>query len=138
MAALTPVVPDKVEVLALVEEVLAWDLQGPELPEPASSLVLVEQFTTYGKVLADDLGTLCLNIRASSQAGNGAQATLNEASRRLHLSPPPPGPLAAAHRAQNLARLTQALLRSIDQVNDEHARVTQHAHRHVTTKGASK
>jgi hypothetical protein len=82
---------------------------------------MVEQFTDYGRIAADDLRTLCLSIPADSDTRRSAQATLNEASRRLYLSPPNATRQAAAHRAQNIARLVQGLLRATGQVREEQA-----------------
>lgn len=124
MAALTPAVPDKAEVLPLVEAALAWDLNGPHLPAVQDALSMAEQFTNHARTIADDLRTRSLGIPADSDAGSGAQATLGEAARRLSLKPlaPSAAPRSAAHRAQNLARLVQALNRAIDHVGEEQAR----------------
>ncbi|MET7716309.1 hypothetical protein [Streptomyces sp. NPDC005407] len=124
MVALTPIVPDKVEILALVEAAVPWDLSGPDLPTVQVSLDMAEQFTHYGRIVADDLRTQCLGIPADSAVGRSAQATLSEAARRLNLKPlaRTAGQRSAARRAQNLARLVQALNRAIDRVIEEQAR----------------
>lgn len=137
MASLTSAVPDKVQVLANVETVLAWNLtNSPGFPAADVALGMVEQLTVYGRIIADDLRTQCLNIPADSVAGRSAQATLSEASRRLHLPPPASTPQAAGHRAQNIARLVQGLLRAVGEVGEvgeEQARTRRH--QHATTKG---
>lgn len=123
MAALTPAVPDEVEVLLLVEAALAWDQDSSDLPAVEDTLGMAEQFTHYGRIAADKLRTQCLSIPADSDAGCGAQATLSEAARRLNLKPlaPSAAPRSAAHRARNLARLVKALNRAMDQVSEEQA-----------------
>ncbi|MFF4543643.1 DUF6415 family natural product biosynthesis protein [Streptomyces sp. NPDC001406] len=123
MAALTPSVPDKVEVLANVETVLAWDVKGLERPSLQDATGMVEQFTEFGRTVAEDLRTQCLGIPADSEAGRSAQTILGEADRRLYASPPNPlSQQAATHRAQNLARLVKGLLRAAGQVSEEQAR----------------
>lgn len=104
-------VPDKVETLSLVETVLSWDLNRESLPEIDVSLKLVKEFTAYGRVLEGNLATVCRRLAADSDLRCGAQATLSEAARRFHMPPPGGSARGAAHRAQNLARLIQALLR---------------------------
>ncbi|MFI1201638.1 DUF6415 family natural product biosynthesis protein [Streptomyces sp. NPDC020883] len=121
MAALTPVTPDKAEVLSLVEAVLAWDVSGSNLPELEESLGLFEQFTAYGRVVAEDLRTLCVNVPAESGAGRSVRATLGESGRRLYL-PAPTTRRSAACLAQNLARLVQALNRATGVVGVEQAK----------------
>ncbi|MEV7383867.1 DUF6415 family natural product biosynthesis protein [Streptomyces lydicus] len=109
--ALPLTVPDKVETLSLVETVVSWDLNRGSLPETDISLKLVKEFTAYGRVLGGDLATVCRRLLADSDLRCGAQATLREAARRFHMPPPGGSARGAAHRAQNLARLVQALLR---------------------------
>ncbi|MEV6424732.1 DUF6415 family natural product biosynthesis protein [Streptomyces sp. NPDC051662] len=123
MAALTPTGPDKVEVLANIDLTLAWNLEGPDLPAVDIALSLIEQFTEYGRTVADELRTLLLGIPADSDAVISARAALGEASRRLHLPPPSSTPHAAGQRAQNLARLVQGLVRAAGRVAEEQARV---------------
>ncbi|MFD4553493.1 hypothetical protein ACFWP5_04080 [Streptomyces sp. NPDC058469] len=124
----TPLEEDEGKILALVTTALSWDPHGPDLGLPAVDVALdmAKQFAQRGRILADDLCTRFLNIPADSWAGVGAQATLGEAARRLSLRPlvQSAAPRSAAHRAQNLARLVQALFRAIDQVTDERARST--------------
>ncbi|MBK3639480.1 DUF6415 family natural product biosynthesis protein [Streptomyces sp. MBT33] len=119
-----PVEDDKDEVLGLVATALSWDLYGHGLPAVDVALGMAETFSRYGRNIADELRTQCLSVPADSWAGLGAQATLGEAGRRLTLRPlaPTAAPRSAAHRAQNLARLVQALTRAIDQVSEERAR----------------
>ncbi|MCL7376996.1 DUF6415 family natural product biosynthesis protein [Streptomyces sp. 35G-GA-8] len=133
MAALTRDVPDKVEILPLVETALGWDLQSQSLPELGEALDLVTQFTVYGRVVADDLRTLCFSIPADSDAGRTAQAALSESTRRPHLPPPTATQPAAAQRAQHLARLIKALVRATGQVNEAQAEGPKP--QHTTTKG---
>ncbi|MFD4114547.1 DUF6415 family natural product biosynthesis protein [Streptomyces niveus] len=118
MAALTPAVCDKAEMLPLIEKALSWDLRGPELPVAEAALDMAERFTPFGRITAEDLRALCLSIPADSHAHVGAQATLTEAARRLNLKPlaRTAGQRSAAQRAQNLARLVQALLRATGDV----------------------
>jgi DNA-binding CsgD family transcriptional regulator len=129
MAALTPAVPDKVEIVLLAEAATSWDLNGQSLPDLDDALALVEQFTDYGRIVADDLRTLCLSIPADSSVGVSAQATLSEASRRLYLPPPSATQQPAARRAQNLARLVQALVRATGEVSEVQARAAPQARR---------
>ncbi|MEU1273505.1 DUF6415 family natural product biosynthesis protein [Streptomyces sp. NPDC005799] len=123
MAALSPTVPNEAEILLVVEAALQWDLNSTDLPPVDVALDMAEQFTRYGRMVADELRTQCLRIPADSDAGLGAQATLGEAARRLNLKPlaRSAAPRSAAHRAQNLARLVQALNRAMDQVREEEA-----------------
>ncbi|MEV0487388.1 hypothetical protein AB0I69_43150 [Streptomyces sp. NPDC050508] len=119
-----PVEDDKDEVLALVATALSWDLNGHVLPAVDVALGMAESFSRYGRDIADELRTQCLNISADSWAGLGAQAALGEAARRLNLRrlAPTAAPRSAAHRAQDLARLIQALTRATGQVSEERAR----------------
>lgn len=111
MTSLAPVVPDKAEILTLVETALSWDMNRG-LPKGDISLELVKEFTAYGRVLEGDLATVCRRLPADSELRCGAQATLSEAARRLYMPPPGSSECGAAHRARNLTRLIQALLRS--------------------------
>ncbi|MFJ9416708.1 DUF6415 family natural product biosynthesis protein [Streptomyces sp. NPDC101227] len=111
MTGLTPVSPHKAELLPLVETVLSWDLNRGSLPEVDVSLDLVKAFTAYGRVLEGDLAAVCRRLPADSDLRRGTQATLSEAARRLYMPPPVGSERGAAQRAQNLARLIQALLR---------------------------
>ncbi|MFH8466020.1 DUF6415 family natural product biosynthesis protein [Streptomyces sp. NPDC017991] len=119
-----PTVPDKVEVLALVEAALSWDIDGPALPAVKDALSLARQFTDYGRIVAADLESQLRSLPADSDLCISAQATLSEASRRLPLKPlvQSASRRSAAHRAQNLARLAQALNRTIGEVGREQAR----------------
>ncbi|MEE1797521.1 DUF6415 family natural product biosynthesis protein [Streptomyces sp. JV176] len=135
MAALTAGVPDKVEILALVESALAWDLNGGILPTGNDALRMAEQFADYGRIVADDLRTLVLSIPADSDVAIRAQATLSEASRRLPLPPPPDTPRAAGRRAQNLARLVQGLCRAAGRITEEQARTVRRTPQQATQKG---
>ncbi|MFD4986464.1 DUF6415 family natural product biosynthesis protein [Streptomyces sp. NPDC058374] len=123
MAPLSVDTPDKVEVLPLVEEALGWDLDGAELPSISEALDLASQFTAYGRVVADDLRAQCQSIPSDSDARLGARATLSEANARLYLKPlaVTTTPRNAAARAQNLARMVQALHRATGRVGEEQA-----------------
>ncbi|MFE6737535.1 DUF6082 family protein [Streptomyces tubercidicus] len=112
---------DDAEVLALVETALSWDVHGADLPAVADALSMAQEFTSYGRIIVDELRTQCLNIVADSDVAARAAATLGEASRRLYLRPlaGSAAPRSAAQRAQNLARLVQSLLRAVEQVNEE-------------------
>ena len=118
MAALTPAVCDKAEILALVDQALSWDLNAPHLPAAEAALDMAERFTPFGRIVAEELRTQCLSIPTDSHAGRLAQATLTEAARRLNLKPlaRTAGRRSAAHRAQNLACLVQALLQAAEGV----------------------
>ncbi|WP_432141134.1 DUF6415 family natural product biosynthesis protein [Streptomyces sp. bgisy084] len=107
------------EVRALVETALSWDVHGAGLPAVEDALSTAQAFTSYGRILIDDLRTQCLAL-ADSDVATRAQATLGEASRRLHLLPLPTSasPRSAAQRAQNLARLLRSLLRTVEQVHE--------------------
>ncbi|WP_326682028.1 DUF6415 family natural product biosynthesis protein [Streptomyces sp. NBC_01237] len=135
MASLTDSVPDKVEVLAIVETALAWDLSGSDLPPADVTLGMVEQLTTYGRVVAIALRTMCLSLPAESEARLGAQATLSEAGRRLYLPPPEGTRPAAARRARNVARLVQGLLRATHQVSAEQRSAPHSTPQQAPTKG---
>lgn len=119
-----PALPDKVEILSLVERALSWDLDRVQLPPVEVTLKLADDFTAYGRVVADDLSALVAALPADSKVGRSARATLSEAARRLTLKPlaPSAAPRSAAQRSQNLARLVQALNRAIGLVGDEQAR----------------
>ncbi|MEU1484513.1 DUF6415 family natural product biosynthesis protein [Streptomyces sp. NPDC005752] len=113
--------PDKVEILALVEAALAWNLDSTALPAVTDALAMAQRFTDFGRLVADDLEAQVLSLPAGSELGNGARAILGEASRRLYLRPlsQTAAPRPAAHRAQNLARLVQSLSRKFSEVSQE-------------------
>lgn len=118
MAALIPAACDKAEMLPLIDQALSWDLNRPELPVAEAALDTAERLTPFGRIVADDLRALCLTIPADSDAHVAAQATLTEAALGLSLKPlaRTAGRRPAAHRAQNLARLIQALLHATEGV----------------------
>lgn len=120
----TSAVPDKVEILVLVEAALSWDVDGPELPTVKNALTMAQQFTDFGRIVADDLEAQLPNLPADSELCIGARATLGEASRRLYLRPlaQTAAPRSAARRAQNLARLVQALNHTFGEVCHEQVR----------------
>ncbi|MEV0982132.1 hypothetical protein [Streptomyces sp. NPDC049915] len=109
-------VPDKVVITALIDTVLGWGKPGAELPDTGVALDVINQFSAYGRVLADDL-----------RAHSGSLPILGEADRRLGAALPAVTPVAAAGRAMNLARLIQALRRATSQVHAEQLRTAQHA-----------
>ncbi|GAA3082902.1 hypothetical protein ACFQ0X_22155 [Streptomyces rectiviolaceus] len=123
-AVSAPAVPDKVEILALVERALSWDLDNSALPPVEDALELAKWFTAYGRIVAADLDVLLSDIPTDSHVGGGAQATLSEAGRRLTLKPlaPTAAPRSAARRTQNLARLIQALNRAVGRIGEEQVR----------------
>ncbi|MFI0742775.1 DUF6415 family natural product biosynthesis protein [Streptomyces sp. NPDC021100] len=133
MAPLNADAMGQADVSAHVAMVLAWDLNGPDPPLGDVTLRAVEQLTAYRRIIAEDLNAQCRGIPADCGASLSAQAILGEASRRLHLPPPYRTPRAAGHRAQNIARLVDALLRAVEEVSAERAR-TPH-HQHTTRKG---
>ncbi|WP_405591928.1 hypothetical protein [Streptomyces sp. NBC_01092] len=135
MAAVTPTVPGKAEILPLVETALAWDLKGPRLPSVIVALGMVETLTEFGRAVAEDLRAGCLNIPADSEAGTGAQATLGQAAGRLYLSPPHASQKLVAHRAQNLAHLIHRLVEATEEVRQEQERAACRNPQHAATKG---
>ncbi|MFD7429700.1 DUF6415 family natural product biosynthesis protein [Streptomyces sp. NPDC059818] len=126
MAALSAETPDKVEVLPLIEKALSWDLGGADLPAVGAALDIARQLTAYGRVVAEGLHVQCRSIPADSDARLGARATLGEANARLYLKPlaATTTPRNAAARAQNLARMVQALNRATARVGEEQAPTT--------------
>ncbi|MFJ2217654.1 DUF6415 family natural product biosynthesis protein [Streptomyces sp. NPDC101062] len=128
--------PDRAEILATTDVVLNWSPKDPGLPAVDAVQSVVEQLTEYGRSIAGQLPTQILSIPADSGAGISARAALGEASGRLNL-PPPAGTLyAAVHRAQNLARLVQALCRAAGLVAEERARIARLGQHNTTTKGS--
>ncbi|MGW1895416.1 DUF6415 family natural product biosynthesis protein [Streptomyces sp. NPDC002004] len=109
MAAAGARMPDKGGILSLVETVLARDL-GMRVPDTAASLDMVEPLGAYGQVLVGDLGARRWQLATEADVRSRAEATLGEASQRLAEPPPRHMAVAAAQRAQSLARLVQALL----------------------------
>ncbi|MFE9905137.1 DUF6415 family natural product biosynthesis protein [Streptomyces achromogenes] len=117
-----PAVPDKLQILEVIETVLGWPPAGPHVPPADIALSLLTQLTAHGQVLARDLEAQCASVFEDSPAVAGARHTLGEAGRRLPL-PLPAGPdHAVVHRAQNVARLVQALLCAVGRVGEEQAR----------------
>ncbi|MDP5315341.1 DUF6415 family natural product biosynthesis protein [Streptomyces poriferorum] len=131
-AILESFVPDKVEVLALVGRALSWDPTSAEFPPTDEALELARVFTSYGRIVANDLSAVLAGVPADSPDVRCAQATLSEAGRRLGLMPlgPTVAPRVAAQRAQNLARLVQALNRSVGQIGEARVRPSPHSVRH--------
>ncbi|MFG3136589.1 DUF6415 family natural product biosynthesis protein [Streptomyces sp. NPDC048211] len=129
---LDSVVPERVDVLALVGRALSWGPASADFPTVEEALELAKGFTTYGRIVADDLSIVIAGIPSDSPVGRRAQATLDEASRRLTLKPLglTVAPRSAAHRAQNLARLVQALSRVADHIGEAQVRPRPEVTRH--------
>lgn len=119
-AILESAVPDKIEVLALVGRALSWDPASADFPPADEALELAGVFTAYGRIVANDLSVAIAGMPSDSPDVRRAQATLSEASRRLGLMPlgPTVAPRMAAQRAQNLARLVQALNRAVGHIGE--------------------
>ncbi|MGW1295873.1 DUF6415 family natural product biosynthesis protein [Streptomyces sp. NPDC002533] len=100
-------------------KVLAWSTseeKGPSLDEADSTLALL---TTYGKDLRDAVTAVCHRLPAGSAAAAGVQATLGEANRRLDHPLPARTRDVVVRRAQNLARLLEALARAVGTTQHE-------------------
>ncbi|PJN32294.1 hypothetical protein CG747_43210 [Streptomyces sp. CB02959] len=123
MAALTPPTSTRVEFLSLVEAVLAWEPQGPGVPDRDTVRDAVDQFTAHGRDLAAQLRALLGSCPTSSPQVACARATLREADWRLPLPPPLALPQAVL-RAQNLGRLIEALHRAADLIQAEQTGAT--------------
>ncbi|MFF5719275.1 DUF6415 family natural product biosynthesis protein [Streptomyces buecherae] len=111
----------RADVTRQIEAVLARKTTGPDLPPQIATTNVIKNLTTYGLDVVTELETLCGDLPADSRAAGTALYTLAEAERRLHLPPPGPTPQAAMKRAQNLARLINALHGAIDSVTSEQA-----------------
>ncbi|WP_158711267.1 DUF6415 family natural product biosynthesis protein [Streptomyces sp. NRRL S-1824] len=131
-AILESAVPDKVEVLALVGRALSWDPASAVFPPADEALELARAFTAYGRIVANDLSAVIAGVPSDSPDVRRAQATLSEAGRRLGLMPlgPTVAPRMAAQRAQNLARLVQALNRAVGQIGEAQIHPSLKADRH--------
>lgn len=119
-AILESAVPDKIEILALVGRALSWDPASADFPPADEALELAREFTAYGRIVANDLSVAIAGMPSDSPDVHRAQATLSEASRRLGLTPlgPTVASRMAAQRAQNLARLVQALNRAVGHIGE--------------------
>ncbi|OKJ55933.1 DUF6415 family natural product biosynthesis protein [Streptomyces sp. CB02115] len=96
----------------LTKKVLAWSTseeKAPTLEEADTALALL---TTYGKEFRDTVTTAYHQLPAGSAVAERVQATLGEASRRLDHPLPERTRKAVVGRAQNIARLLEALLRA--------------------------
>lgn len=120
MADVTPGPPD---VMADVESVLAWDTIDGKLPSASEMLDLIERFTVHGQCVAAELQAARKKLPQTSEARISADAALSEASGRLNTQPRSAMTSPARRRAQNLARLLQALHRASSKVADETARL---------------
>ncbi|MFF0628051.1 hypothetical protein [Streptomyces sp. NPDC004296] len=128
MAALNCSGPDKVEVLVVLKAVFGWEPQTA--PDPETARAAVKLLDAHGRRAASDLRALSHQIPAESLLAVSLKATLGEASRRLGL--PLPSDEQVVNRAQNLARLVEALQRATDTAQGELDRA---ASRKTTTKG---
>lgn len=108
--------PDKVVITPLIDAVLSWDLAGRTLPHPEVAVDAINQLTSYGRILTDSL-----------RAHTSTLPIVGEADRRLNAAPSAGSAHAATARAQNLARLVQALLNAIAQADALPAPRPQHA-----------
>lgn len=115
-----PAAPEAAEHLrrqarALAEEVLAWQVNGENVPSLDQATAAVERLDAYGERLREA-------VRAGMSPGSPgtARPILREAHNRLGLpltSPVPPFVLTASaviRRAQNLSRLVTGLLSALD------------------------
>lgn len=76
MAALTPAVPDKAEILPFVETALAWDHKCHILPSVVVALGAVETFTEFGRTAVDlrDCFSADLPSQSAQRRVSGAKA----------------------------------------------------------------
>ncbi|QHC26374.1 DUF6415 family natural product biosynthesis protein [Streptomyces sp. GS7] len=118
--------------MTLVERALAWDPENLTTPDLDTVLDMIEHFSQYGRVVANELRVLCRSLPVGSAVAVRARATLGEADRRLNL----PRSIAnrqARHRAQNLARLLKALHRATGLVYEEWPHTAGQVPRHTST-----
>ncbi|MFC8125397.1 DUF6415 family natural product biosynthesis protein [Streptomyces sp. NPDC057302] len=111
--------PETTQLRQLVEQTLAWDLRSPEdVPEVDHTLGVIEGIREQASLLSDVLQAAVERMPQDSDVCRRVQATLSEARGRLTYGAPPERHRAAA-RAQNLARLGQALLQAVHLVERE-------------------
>ncbi|WP_432097652.1 LuxR C-terminal-related transcriptional regulator [Streptomyces sp. bgisy100] len=126
IAWLAPALPDKIEIQATIDRVLAWGVTAG-LPATGVALNTTVQLAAYGRVIHTDLCRLCRDVPPDSAFGPsaGARATLGEGARRLNLPPLPSTvePHVATQRAQNIARLVRSLLRAVGELSQAQARI---------------
>ncbi|MFE0772257.1 hypothetical protein [Streptomyces sp. NPDC058861] len=115
-----PAAPEAAEHLrrqarALAEEILAWQVDGENVPSRDEATAAVERLDAYGEQLGK-----AVRAEMDPVAPGKALPILREAHTRLGLpltSPVPPFVLATGavvRRAQNLARLVIGLLSALD------------------------
>ncbi|OEJ42779.1 hypothetical protein AR457_00205 [Streptomyces agglomeratus] len=99
---------DKVEIMALMDSVLGWDLSSRDRREPPPETVeaALKQLAQHAVSLGRDLDAHIRALPRGDDVRRPAAVTLEEASRRLQATARSQG---GALRAHNLARLVQAL-----------------------------
>ncbi|MER5971665.1 LuxR C-terminal-related transcriptional regulator [Streptomyces sp. NPDC002055] len=140
IAWLAPALPDKIEIQATIDRVLAWGVTDG-LPATDVALNITAQLAGYGRVVHTDLCRLCRDVPPDSapDASVRARAALGEGTRRLNLAPLPSTvkPHVAAQRAQNIARLVQSLLSAVGALSQAQARIPrQPSSQQTTAKGS--
>ncbi|MGB8944196.1 MAG: DUF6415 family natural product biosynthesis protein [Streptomyces sp.] len=111
--------PDTTQLRQLVEQAFAWDLRSSEgVPEVDHTLGVIEGIRDQASLLSAVLQAAVERMPQDSDLCRRVQATLREARGRLTDGVPPERHRAAA-RAQNLARLGQALLQAVHLVERE-------------------
>lgn len=103
-------------ITSLIDAILSWDPASRTLPHPDVAVDAINQLTSYGQILTDSL-----------RAQTSTLPIVGEADRRLNAAPSAGTAQAAATRAQNLARLVQALLNATAQASPLPAPKPQHA-----------
>lgn len=122
------------EARALSAIVLGWAQDG-ELPHLEEAENAVVRFTAYGMDLRAAVIAVCRSLPRDSDRYASTEATLGEADRRLNLPPPAKDATAATSRAQNLARLVQALIAAVERTPHLRSDPTGGAHSQPTAKG---
>ncbi|WP_141753625.1 DUF6415 family natural product biosynthesis protein [Streptomyces agglomeratus] len=99
---------DKVEIMALMDSVLGWDLSSRDRKQPPPETVeaALKQLAQHAVSLGRDLDAHIRALPRGDDVRRPAAVTLEEASRRLQATARSQG---GALRAHNLARLVQAL-----------------------------
>ncbi|MFE0136198.1 DUF6415 family natural product biosynthesis protein [Streptomyces sp. NPDC059037] len=111
--------PDTTQLQQLVEQTLAWDLRSSEgVPGVDHTLGVIEDIREQASLLSAVLHAAVERMPQDSDLCRRVQATLSEARGRL-TDGIPRDQRRAAERAQNLARLGQALLQAVHLVEHE-------------------
>ncbi|MFD4476010.1 DUF6415 family natural product biosynthesis protein [Streptomyces sp. NPDC058471] len=110
--------PETTQLRQLVEQTLAWDLRPEDVPEVDHTLGVIEDIRKQASLLSDVLQAAVEQMPQDSDLCRRVQATLSEARGRL-TDRIPREQRRAAERAQNLARLGQALLQAVHLVEHE-------------------